>query len=79
MTTPKTPTDVTTLATTQAAAVEKLERSMSRTNLADFVKAKTRRTIILVDCSDSMNERVTREPNSPTKWDELCIVVAPAR
>lgn len=37
------------------AAADKLAKSAGRSSLDDFVNAKTRRSLLLVDCSSSMN------------------------
>jgi len=45
------------LATTKTA-VEKLNRSLGKSTLDDLVKARTRRSLLLVDCSGSMADRI---------------------
>jgi len=47
----------TEIATTKSA-LDRLNRSMSKSSLDDLVKSKTRRSLLLVDCSDSMSSRL---------------------
>jgi hypothetical protein len=58
-------------------AIEKLNKSLAKNSLDDLVKAKTQRSLLLVDCSGSMGEIVT-DPNgdrSIRKIDALRKVV----
>jgi Mg-chelatase subunit ChlD len=59
-TTTATPIETTTTTPdpTATTAMERLQKSMARTSLDDLVKARTRRTLLLVDVSSSMAERV---------------------
>jgi Mg-chelatase subunit ChlD len=50
-------TTSTDLATTQSA-LDKLTKSAGRSSLDDLVKARTRRSLLLVDCSGSMEDRI---------------------
>jgi Mg-chelatase subunit ChlD len=54
-----TTTTGTDLATTQNA-LDRLNKSMAKSSLDDLVKAKTRRTLLLVDCSGSMADTIRR-------------------
>ena len=47
----------TTLATTKTA-VDRLNKSLEKSNLDALVQAKTRRSLLLVDCSGSMRDRI---------------------
>lgn len=40
------------------SAVDRLNRSLEKNSLDDLVKARTRRSLLLVDCSDSMSSRI---------------------
>jgi Mg-chelatase subunit ChlD len=40
------------------SAIDRLNRSLEKSSLDDLVKARTRRSLLLVDCSDSMNGRI---------------------
>src|SRR5262245_25988401 len=47
---------------TVTAAIEKLNKSMSRSSLDALVQAKTRRSLLLVDVSGSMDEHTAKGP-----------------
>lgn len=60
----------------ELVAVEKLNKSLGKSSLDDLVKARTRRSLLLVDCSESMSERVR---SGERRIDALRKVVATLR
>jgi Mg-chelatase subunit ChlD len=60
----------------QNAAVEKLNKSLAKTSLDDLVKSKTRRSLLLVDCSGSMSYPIK---SGERRIDALRKVVATLR
>lgn len=71
-----TPVDAATALVRGQAAMAKLNASLAKSSLDDFLKAGTRRSVLLVDASDSMASRVR---SGARRIDRLRAVVADLR
>jgi Mg-chelatase subunit ChlD len=65
-------TDTTTTLTTTKTALDQLNKSLEKKSLKDLVRARTKRSLLIVDCSGSMREPIR---SGERKIDALRTVV----